>query len=157
MRKRRYTALLFGILAVAWVGVMFFFSGQSAANSSQLSLKVTRLIFEWFPDMGMGPADFEPILRKIAHFIVFAIEGFLLSFALIGFLGRGRGALVAVGLCALLAVADEYHQTFSIDRSCEFRDMLIDLGGAVTGIAAAVAVVALLAMVGKKSTSRTLK
>ena len=53
---------------------------------------------------------------------------------------------IAAALCALLMLAlgatalaagNELHQMFSEGRSCEGRDMLIDTGGALLGIGAA--------------------
>ena len=142
MKRRRYTAIIFGILAVAWAGVLFFFSGQNGADSSSLSRKVACVIVRWFPCLG-GPADFEPILRKIAHFGIFAVEGFFTGVSLISALGYIRGAALSFGICSLMAVANEYHQRFSAGRSCEIRDMLIDSGGALTGLTVSVAAVAL--------------
>lgn len=134
MKKRRLIAILFGILALAWAGVLFFFSGQNAADSSSLSLDLARRMVKWFPFLGMGPADFEPILRKMAHFGIFAVEGFLTGTSLVNALGYGWGMGTAFGGCALMAVANEIHQMFSEGRSCEVRDMLIDSGGALTGV-----------------------
>ena len=137
MKKRRLTAIVFGIMAVAWAGLLFFFSGQSGADSSSLSREVARMIARWFPGLGMGPADIEPGLRKLAHFGIFAVEGFFAGTALTCALGYAKGAALSVGACVLMAVANEFHQRFSVGRSCEFRDMLIDSGGALLGVAAA--------------------
>ena len=149
MKARRNAAVVFGILAAAWAGVLFFFSGQSGVDSSSLSLRVASIIVRWFPVLG-GPADFEPVLRKLAHFGIFAVEGFFAGTSLVCALGYLRGSLPAVALCGLMSVANEYHQTFSPDRSCEVRDMLIDTGGALLGVIVSAAAVALLTGTSKR-------
>ena len=159
MKTRRITAVVFGILAIAWASVLFFFSGQSGVDSSSLSLSLARIIVGWFPALG-GPADFEPLLRKIAHFGIFAAEGFFAGTALICALGYIKGSVLAAVICALLAVANEYHQTFSVNRSCEVRDMLIDSCGALTGVivsAAAVAVVMGISRTKQRKNSRSFR
>lgn len=143
MKRRRYTAIIFGILAVIWACVLFFFSGQNGTDSSTLSRKLACIIVKWFPALG-GPADFEPLLRKLAHFGIFAVEGFLLGFSAISLLGYARGAVISFGICAMMAVANEYHQLFSGGRSCEFRDMIIDSCGALTGVIAAAVMTAII-------------
>ena len=142
MKKRRLVAIVFGILALGWTGTLFFFSGQNAVDSSSLSRKLARLIIEWFPALGMGPADLEPILRKIAHFGIFALEGFLTGIALINALGYGKGMALSFAVCTVMAVGNELHQLFSVGRSCEVRDMFIDAGGALTGILFAAVLIA---------------
>ena len=141
MKIRRITAVFFGILAAAWAGVLFFFSGQSGVDSSSLSLELARIIVGWFPSLG-GPADFEPLLRKLAHFGIFAIEGFLAGTSLICALGYIKGSVLSILLCTVMAVANEYHQTFSENRSCTVKDMLIDSGGALLGVIVSAAVIA---------------
>ena len=139
MKKHKTAAIIFGILALAWVYVLFFFSGQSGVDSGSLSRELARRIVKWFPGLGMGPADLEPRLRKIAHFGIFAVEGFLLSMSLVCAKGYAKGAVLTALICIPMAVANEFHQRFSVGRSCEFRDMMIDSFGALTGIAAALA------------------
>ena len=153
MKTSRKTAIIFGALAVAWAGVLFFFSGQNGVDSSSLSLRLARVMVRWFPALG-GPADFHPVLRKIAHFGIFAVEGFFAGVSLICALGCIRGMALSLGACALIAVANEIHQLFSDGRACEVRDMLIDTSGAALGVIAAAAAVALAVRIAKRKTPR---
>ena len=128
----------FGVLAAAWLGVLFFFSGQSGEESGNLSGKLTRLLFGWWIERGADEALLEHILRKCAHAGVFAVEGFLLGMSLLsGMKRRAEAAFVTLAGCAVIAVANELHQLASPERACDVRDMLIDTAGAAAGLMAA--------------------
>ena len=140
MQKKRKALrlILFWALAIGWIAVLFFFSGQNAADSSALS--------GWFVDFVRGifpfsriPADqLTYVVRKLAHFCIFALEGFLLCLAMTqSFRDRSAGGVLSVIACTALAAANELHQMFSEGRSCEGRDVLIDVGGALLGVGAA--------------------
>ena len=137
MNRRKAASILFGILALCWIGVLFFFSGQSGTDSESLSLWTAGKLIQWFPWIGMTAEAFNPILRKLAHMGVFAVEGFLLGSSLINAVRPRRGAGISALLCVGMAAANEYHQTFSEGRSCQIMDVLIDSSGALLGIAAA--------------------
>jgi VanZ family protein len=86
----------------------------------------------------LGIIDF--ILRKIAHFVEYAVL-FILS--LRAFWG-GPQKPVSKGfyICALLfslfyALSDEYHQSFVLGRVCSARDVGIDSLGIFGGMIAA--------------------
>lgn len=128
----RRAAVLCGLLAAAWIGVLFFFSGQSDTESGALSAGLTQALFGWLIDRGADAARLEFLLRKAAHMGVFAVEGFLLAMAL----GRARlrrWFVWTLAACALLAVANELHQTLPGGRTCSPVDMLIDTAGALIG------------------------
>ena len=142
MRKHdeKRTAGWFVLASAAWLGVLFWFSGQSGADSGALSGGVTRWLFGGLIDRGMSFNVLHVFVRKLAHFGAFAVEGWLLGSALLRILPKGRAALRTGLLCAGIAVLNELHQTFSEGRSCEVRDMLIDTSGALLGFAFAVVV-----------------
>lgn len=138
MRKKGgwvLTALLW-IAALAIVAMLFFFSGQSAEESGSLSRAVTEFVLRLLPSLPLTMEQLHPIIRKLAHFSLFGLEGFLLGLALMRTLPRKRfGVAAAVIACTLMAVLNEYHQSFMDGRSCEVRDMIIDSAGSLTGIA----------------------
>ena len=128
-------SIFFWIAAAAWCGVLFYFSGQNGAESSELSMRVARFVLRVFPFLPLSAADLNPILRDIAHFGVFAAEGLLLGAAMMTALPeRAVGGLLSAMSCAIVAVLNEYHQSFVDGRACEVKDMLIDSGGALTGV-----------------------
>lgn len=136
---RRIAAALFWALAAGLVVLMFVLSGQTGDESRELSSGLTQWILNAFSFLKLEAGELEHILRKSAHFCMFAAEGFLLHFAFRFTLKRKRTAfLITAVVSALLAVCNELHQLLDPVRSCEVRDMLIDFGGAVAGMLAAV-------------------
>ncbi|MDO5324946.1 MAG: VanZ family protein [Clostridia bacterium] len=138
MQKKRKALrlILFWALAVGWIAVLFFFSGQTAAESGKLSGAIANFVRGIFPFNRIPPDQLERVLRKLAHFCIFALEGFLLCLAMTESSGEiSVGAVLSVIACTGLAAANELHQIFFEGRSCEGRDVLIDTGGALLGIA----------------------
>jgi len=148
MQARNKKKMIFSwALAIGWVGVLFFLSGQTAVESGELSGLVTQLLMRVLGFLQVSAQTMEFLLRKAAHFAIFAVEGMLLLFALNNTLPgrRGRQACLAALGCAGLAVLNELHQMFSDGRSCELRDMLIDFAGSCAGICAGLVILAVLA------------
>ena len=100
-----------------------------------------------------GKASF--IVRKLAHFSIYAALGFCASFT------AGKRRLFSLkSLCVVLfgfiyAFSDEFHQQFVKGRSCEFRDMMIDTGGVVTGMAASFIVMLIVVYISGKRDTET--
>lgn len=156
MRNRKpKRAAIFGAVAVAWIGVLFFFSGQSGQASGELSRKLTQMLFGGWIERGADAARLEMLLRKAAHFGIFAVEGFLLGMMLLH-LFRRRTAVPAAFLAgAALAVGNELHQLLSDARDCNVRDMAIDSAGVAVGILAALALLCLFGYWREKDEERT--
>lgn len=135
--------IIFSILAILCMIMIFCFSLENSDESSETSMKLTdtavHIVVDDFEDLPekkqltiLDKATF--IIRKSAHFSLFAMLGFLVSMSV----GRRKffsiASAGAVIFCFLYAVSDEFHQSFVPGRSCEFRDMMIDTSGAVTGM-----------------------
>lgn len=74
------------------------------------------------------------IIRKMAHFIEFAVYGFFLAWTVRERDGSIRGNIYKIlFLLLLIPLCDETLQYFSPGRSAEVRDILLDFSGAVTG------------------------
>ncbi len=135
------------ILIVLTVMVMIFIfrmSSMEAAESSQLSTSVGytvgEIVIDGFNEMPAGEQQqyvdgIEHPLRKLAHFSEFAALGFLLLFDILAFtkLSGAKRFLTAVILGLIYAATDEYHQTLVSGRSCELKDVMIDVSGVITG------------------------
>ena len=134
MRRSRVAAVAYGLLAAGWICVLFFFSGQSGADSGSLSLKLTKFLFGPLIRRGAELQTLHHIVRKLAHMGVFAVEGFFLASALLRAVNRKKALLISLAVCVMLAVANELHQLTAVARSCSPVDMLIDSAGAVLGI-----------------------
>ena len=134
---------VFLILTAAVMAAIFILSSQTAAGSSNTSSGITKLYIKVFHsgyDSCSAARQKEIwsnasfIVRKCAHFSIYAVLGFFASFTA----GKRRffsnGSLGVVIFGFLYAFSDEIHQKFSEGRSCEFRDMMIDTCGVITGM-----------------------
>lgn len=134
-----WTPILLWAFTIGGAGMLFFFSGQNGAQSSRLSMAVTRFILRILPEIPLDISTLHFYVRKLAHFSIFAAEGALLCAALLTSLHRLRiSAWITTAICAIMAALNEYHQSFKLGRSCELRDMLIDFAGALFGLLLAV-------------------
>jgi len=137
-RTRREKVLAF-LPAAAWYAVIFAFSAQTGEESGRLSGALVERSIDWMGEWGkMFQTDWDAVLllsflvRKAAHMgIFFILTGLLfLAFWRIG--TRPPLAVAApMALCGLLAVLDEFHQTFVPGRDGKLPDVLVDLGGGV--------------------------
>lgn len=155
MQERKVgKAAVYGVLAIAWIGVLFFFSGQSGEASGALSERMTRWLFGWWIDRGADARALEHLLRKMAHAGIFAVEGFLVSGALMNLLRRRTAVTLIVLLCGALAVANELHEQLADGRVCSVYDMGIDLAGALCGLLAAAAAMRLLRFIRRRKNDK---
>lgn len=135
-RTGREKALSF-LPAAAWYAVIFAFSAQTGEESGRLSGTVVKGSIGLLGELGeLFETDWDAFLlltflvRKAAHMSIYFILTALLFYGLwrVGVQSRPRLA-AAVGLCALLAGLDEFHQTFVPGRDGKLSDVLIDLSG----------------------------
>ena len=150
MQKKILLRSLLWLLSLLWMGLIFFLSAETAAESSETSGSLLWSIlaffdrgFERYPDAVQLALveQYSFLIRKTAHFSIYAILGFLLSGAFayeryaFGHPTRGMCVLLPALIGGLYAVSDELHQYFVPGRSCELRDVLIDTAGVLLGIA----------------------
>lgn len=128
------------ILLVAWMGVIFFFSHQTAQESSDISggfiEMVAEKLYPDFENLSQSEkeevvASFQFAVRKGAHLAAFATLGFFAFLTFISYthLRFWSRIMLAAVVSLLYAASDEIHQHFVEGRSCELRDFLIDAAG----------------------------
>lgn len=79
-------------------------------------------------------------LDKLTHFLLYAVEAFLLDRAIAWKGSRphtGARALVVVGVLAVCGMVDEVHQEWIPRRKMDAADLFADVGGAASGSLAA--------------------
>lgn len=133
-RKHLGKWIVLCMLALGWAALLFFFAGQTKDDSSALSSAVSKMILRAFPFLPLSHWELSPIIRKLAHFGMFAAEGFLVGLASMAILSDRTGSIVSLTCCAGIAVLNEYSQNFAAGRSCKPIDMLIDFAGAALGV-----------------------
>jgi VanZ family protein len=125
-----------------WVGVIFFLSSQPAEVSNRFSKSVAEAVYRVVVDVlpgepGFGVSEFNAVVRKAAHFLVYFVLALLLAGALAGSGAAGfRAVLAAFLVCIVIAVADEMYQAFVPGRGGQVGDVLINGGGALTALIA---------------------
>ena len=131
--------------AVLTAVLIFCFSSQASAESTNISDSVTAVIAKVFINGFENMTGSEKIeviksmngyVRKAAHFSIYTLLSVFVISALLTYKSlRIRAAVqFSVLICAGYASTDELHQYFVPGRSCELRDVLIDTSGAVLGI-----------------------
>jgi len=136
-KTKRIIAL---ILAILWMGVIFFYSNQpseeSTASSMSASYKIVQTTSRFFGfdlqelEILEIASGIENTVRKIAHMVEYAILAFLWEKAL-PVIKKYHDLYVTLAICIVYAASDEIHQRFIPGRSGCIRDVLIDTSGAL--------------------------
>lgn len=125
--------------------IIFGFSAQDGETSGGISLKVSRMGVELWNDVTMRgwtehiisqlAAFFEHPVRKAAHFLEYALMGFL-QYSILWCQLQKRKWIVwlTVLWVAISAAFDELHQYFVPGRCGSVKDVLLDTCGGVFGI-----------------------
>lgn len=143
--------IIFATLIIINCATIFYFSHQVADDSSNQSSIIVEIISNIIPYIkNMEEPDkiifkeeiLTPIVRKTAHFSIYAMLGLLTTNFMLTIENKKmyKRALFALAFCFIYAITDEFHQTFIPGRSGELRDVLIDSSGALVGILFTIAI-----------------
>ena len=146
LRMKKVITVIAVCLLIAVYIMIFLFSADDAAESSSLSVAVTRKLINLYYHFFSGnnnavltvpvvTDDAEAIVRKMAHFTEYMAVGFLYFGIAVIWMQRIKAGIVAVTLQVFLSAGlDEIHQYFVPGRYASFRDVLIDTAGGIAGI-----------------------
>ena len=146
LRMKKVITVIAVCLLIAVYIMIFLFSADDAAESSSLSVSVTRKLINLYYHFFSGnnnavltvpvvTDDAEAIVRKMAHFTEYMAVGFLSFGIAVIWMQRIKAGIVAVTLQVFLSAGlDEIHQYFVPGRYGSFRDVLIDTAGGIAGI-----------------------
>ena len=146
LRMKKVITVIAVCLLIAVYIMIFLFSADDAAESSSLSVAVTRQLINLYYHFFSGnnnavltvpvvTDDAEAIVRKMAHFTEYMAVGFLSFGIAVIWMQRIKAGIVAVTLQVFLSAGlDEIHQYFVPGRYASFRDVLIDTAGGIAGI-----------------------
>ena len=134
-----------GVMAAAWMCVIFWFSAQTQEESGAVSLGLSyrmvdaagRLLHLGLDDAKVRAAAgaIEYFVRKGAHMAEYAVLALLLYGWLSGrSMSRRRRIGWAVWTAVFYACTDEFHQLFVAGRAGRISDVLVDSVGAVLGL-----------------------
>lgn len=131
--------------ALCMMYLIFSFSAQTGAQSSQLSLKISTKIVSVANralELGLDSAQtthyvqsIHYYVRKLAHVTEYFLLAVSVSLPLYVYRLRGFWLVIAAGIfCVGFACLDEYHQSFVAGRGPSAHDVGIDSIGIFTGI-----------------------
>ena len=131
------------ILLLMMFGTIFNFSNQNGEKSGSLSREVTEKVTKNINSIQqLEKSEKEKVLRKIehcirklAHFSLYFIVGILTMSLMCTFdLKNVKRVFISLGIGAIYASTDEFHQLFIPDRTASIVDILIDSSGVFVGI-----------------------
>lgn len=107
---------------------MFGFSNQNGEQSGTISRKIVEFLFNGAENKDV----LEHIVRKVAHFSLYAVGGFFIyGFTNTFSISTKKKIIITIVVGALYAVSDELHQMFIRGRSGQATDVLIDTCGVI--------------------------
>lgn len=139
IENKKYKKILCWAALLFWLGFIFYMSAQPVYKSNKLSRGIAegivKIVEKVSPDIDVSIARLNHYLRKMAHFFCYMVLGMLTMKVLkkIGVSGKKR-IIIALIVCVLYAITDEFHQLFVPGRGAQVRDVIIDGVGAVVGI-----------------------
>lgn len=133
------------VLLISLMVFIFNMSSETADKSSATSGSLIRffaeLLIKDFKDFSLEKqtaiiSSLQFIVRKGAHFTAYAVMGVLAFLSIITYKSLNLKLRVAISvvICLLYSISDEIHQSFIPGRSCELRDICIDMSGALLTI-----------------------
>jgi len=120
--------------------LIFYLSSQIGKQSDQLSIGITtiivRTIEQILPKLNVDISYLNSIVRKITHFLIYLVLGFLVMNALMKSYKSGVKFYIisALLICMIYAISDEIHQLFIPGRGAHLTDVIIDIFGSIFGI-----------------------
>ena len=136
-RRSHPSALSRYLPLLVWIAFISFASSGSF-SASNTSLIVGPLLHWLFPNASPETLDVvHGIVRKIAHFLEYALLGVLAARAFRGSpkaAVRRRWLVICIALIVVYALVDEYHQSFVPSRTASIYDSFIDMAGGFTAV-----------------------
>ena len=139
---RRVVNVIKVATVLAVMACIFYLSSQTATESRALSNRVAeqlkgyieaiRCLVPFIRKMNLS----YPIvrIRKVAHFTIYLVLGFVSYLALPRQWSLRRKMALVISLCFVYAITDEFHQFFVPGRAPEMKDVLIDTLGSSVGM-----------------------
>ncbi len=124
--------------------LIFYYSSQTAVESSNLSGGITRRFLESILNISkikLSETDrllwleiMEIVIRKAAHMAEYAVLGIAVAYPVYVYGKRGKTLILWSELiCIIYAATDEFHQLFVPGRAGLISDVIIDGLGALIG------------------------
>lgn len=159
MQKNVLRGILIVLLLCTFY-IIFGFSSQDGEKSGGISKKITEFILEKsskYNSLEQTKKEevskrTERIIRKIAHFSIYTLVGFLLMalFSTYENIKRKYQIYISAIMGILYAISDEIHQSFTPGRGPKITDVFIDSLGVFFGMAVILLIIELINKKNKK-------
>ena len=157
--KIRTKFILRCIPAVLCMMMIFVFSSHTAAESSGVSggliASFAERLHPGFEEMSETDQQqyiesWQFLVRKTAHFSIYALLGLLLCVPVSVVADRRYVFPISLLVAGLYAVSDEIHQYFVPERACRVFDIFVDTCGIMTGIGFFLLIIHIISKITKK-------
>lgn len=139
--KKNQIKIIKIIFIIIWMTIIFIFSSQQGTESGNTSRIFTVKLIKSISGINLEIDDpfvekIQFVIRKMAHFTVYSIGGFLIMNYTYTTKGNNikKKIFYSIIFGASYAVTDEIHQFFVPGRSAKILDVGIDTAGVITGI-----------------------
>ena len=142
---KKFFRILSVICLIGWMGLIFYFSHQTAEKSSAVSGSLISFLAQrFYPGFNLLSllerqeliASLQEIVRSVAHYCIFGGLGFFAYLTFVSYTNLKYKVrifwMLETGL--LYAIIDEFHQSFVDGRSMQIVDILVDFGGVATAV-----------------------
>ena len=139
--------------------MIFGFSNQDSKKSGGLSQKIAEFAVKFIPNLEQIEQEqkieltdrIESVIRKIAHFTIYTLAGFLLMSLMCTYkLKQLDQVSISLIIGVIYASTDEIHQAFIPGRGPQITDVMLDSLGVLTGIFISLLVVETIRKITKK-------
>ena len=151
MNRKNIKIIAIWLLVILFEVLIFYFSNMNTYDSNSKSKNIMSSVIDTVMIMKekLGLIDevpnekekqiliekLNPPFRKCIHFGTYFILAILIVKALnLSAQETSSKVFWTIIICFLLAILDEYHQTFIYGRTGSFKDVLIDTVGSIMGI-----------------------
>lgn len=120
------------IVTILWISTIFYMSSKPGEESSKTSLKIVDVIVH---ELNLNEEQIDKvhfIVRKTAHFSEYFILSLLITLAYSECFNKKLNISFILLMCVLVALSDEYLQSFIPERGSMVRDVFIDFSGSLT-------------------------
>lgn len=159
MQKNVLRGILIVLLLCTFY-IIFGFSSQDGEKSGGISKRITDFILEKsskynsleISEKKQVNKRTERVIRKIAHFSIYTLVGFLLMALLSTYenIKRKNKIYISTMLGISYAISDEIHQSFTPGRGPKITDVFIDSLGVFFGIIVILLIVEIINIKNKK-------
>lgn len=142
--------IIYITLTIIWMIIIFIMSSMNTNESNGKSKQTIKKTVQKTTEISenIGITDTKPTekqvnetvnklnfpLRKCAHATEYAVLAILIIFTLNSFWGKDystKKIVIAIIICFIYSLTDEYHQSFVFGRTSQFSDCLIDTLGSL--------------------------